>query len=353
MNKNWFIGIDVSKKTLDASIFVAGEVVNKFPHVQMRNDRQGFKDLLRWAKGQGVKTKDTLFGLEFTGYYSDALEQFLTKKQICYTMLPTTVVNTMLPTTVVKHYQRGPHDKNDKIDSAKIADYLFRFNGTECIKLRVLPSKAMQELKALKSERKFLVQQRVACENRQKVAKSKGEEKHLQKLIDLYKTEIEQVEQQIADVIVLDEEIYTTYRLLNSIPGIGFVNAVNTIANTQNFTAFETARQYAKYVGVAPSEHSSGTSVRWRRRPSPHADLQAKADLSMAALHAIELSAEIRQLYERKLGNRTKDKDMQKKALNAVKFKLIREMFSVVKQAKNFELRGLDNAQTEAHSTEE
>ena len=321
MNKNWFIGIDVSKKTLDASIFVAGEVINKFPHVQVRNDKQGFKDLFRWAKEQGVKTKDSLFGLEFTGYYSDALEQFLAKKQISY---------TMLPTTVVKHYQRGPHDKNDKIDSAK-----------------------MQQLKDLKSERKFLVQQRVACENRQKVAKSKSEEKHLQKLIDLYKTEIELVEQQIADVIVQDEEIYATYRLLNSIPGIGFVNAVNTIANTQNFTAFETARQYAKYVGVAPSEHSSGTSVQWRRRPSPHADLQAKADLSMAALHAIELSREMRQLYERKLGNKRKDKDMQKKALNVVKFKLIREMFSVTKQARNFELRGLDKAQAEAHSTEE
>ena len=343
MNKNWFIGIDVSKKTLDASIFVAGEVVNKFPHVQMRNDRQGFKDLLRWAKEQGVKTKDTLFGLEFTGYYSDALEQFLTKKQICY---------TMLPTTVVKHYQRGPHDKNDKIDSAKIADYLFRFNGTECIKLRVLPSKAMQELKALKSERKFLVQQRVACENRQKVAKFKGEEKHLQKLIDLYKTEIEQVEQQIADVIVLDEEIYTTYRLLNSIPGIGFVNAVNTIANTQNFTAFETARQYAKYVGVAPSEHSSGTSVRWRRRPSPHADLQAKADLSMAALRAVEFNFDMSQCYERKLGNRKDDKDVQRKALNAIKFKLIRQMFSVANQHKNFVVMQQRLVQDEKHSTE-
>ena len=88
----------------------------------------------------------------------------------------------------------------------------------------------------------------------------------------------------------------------------------------------------------------------------------------MAALHAIELSREMRQLYERKLGNKPKDKDMQKKALNAVKFKLIREMFkalnavkfkliremfSVAKQARNFELRGLDKAQTEAHSTEE
>ena len=338
-----FIGIDVSKKTLDASIFVAGEVINRFPHTQVRNEKTGFKELLRWAKAQGVDTKDTLFGLEFTGYYSDALEQFLTGKKLCY---------TMLPTTVVKHYQRGTRDKNDKTDSAKIADYLFRFNGTECIRLRVLPSKAMQELKALKSERKFYVQQRVACENRQKVAKSEQERKHLQKLIDLCKEEIEQVEKQIEDVVTSDEEIYTTFRLLTSIPGIGFVNAVNTIANTQNFTAFETARQYAKYVGVAPSEHSSGTSVHWRRRPSPHADLQAKADLSMAALHSIELSAEMRQLYERKLGNRPKDKDIQKKALNAVKFKLIREMFAVAKQARLFELRGLDKAQTKTHSTE-
>ena len=342
MNFNRFIGIDVSKKTLDASIFLSGEVINKFPHIQVRNDKQGFKDLLRWAREQGVSIKDALFGLEFTGYYSDELEQFLTGKQISY---------TMLPTTVVKHYRRGPRDKNDKIDSAKIADYLFRFNGTECIRLRVLPSKAMQELKALKSERKFLVQHRVACENRLKVAKSKSEEKHLQRLIELYNEEIGQVEKQIQDVVTSDEEIYTTYQQLTSIPGIGFVNAVNTIANTQNFTAFETARQYGKFLAVAPSEHSSDTSVQWRRRPSPHADLQAKADLSMAALHAIELSAEMRLLYERKLGSRPKDKDMQKKALNAVKFKLIREMFAVVRQARNFELRGLDKAQAETHST--
>ena len=335
MNKNWFIGIDVSKKTLDASIFVAGEVVNKFPHVQMRNDRQGFKDLLRWAKEQGVKTKDTLFGLEFTGYYSDALEQFLTKKQICY---------TMLPTTVVKHYQRGPHDKNDKIDSAKIADYLFRFNGTECIKLRVLPSKAMQELKALKSERKFYVQQRVACENRQNVAKSKQEQKHLQKAIDLFNEQIELIEQQMAEVVTSDEEIYLTYTRLLTIPGIGPVNAINTIANTQNFTAFETARQYAKYVGVAPSEHSSGTSVRWRGRPSPHADLQAKADLSMAAMRAVEFSCDMSIYYERKLGNRPNDKDVKRKALNAVKFQLIKMMFAVVRQDRVFEQRGLDKA---------
>ena len=335
MNKNWFIGIDVSKKTLDASIFVAGEVINRFPHIQVRNEKQGFKELLRWAKTQGVNTKDTLFGLEFTGYYSDALEQFLTGKKLCY---------AMLPTTVVKHYQRGTRDKNDKTDSAKIADYLFRFNGTECIKQRVLPSKAMQELKALKSERKFYVQQRVACENRQNVAKSKQEQKHLQKAIDLFNEQIELIEQQMAEVVTSDEEIYLTYRRLLTIPGIGPVNAINTIANTQDFTAFETARQYAKYVGVAPSEHSSGTSVRWRGRPSPHADLQAKADLSMAAMRAVEFSCDMSIYYERKLGNRPNDKDVKKKALNAVKFQLIKMMFAVVRQDRVFEQRGLDKA---------
>ena len=335
MNKKWFIGIDVSKKTLDASIFVAGEVINRFPHIQVRNEKQGFKELLRWAKTQGVNTKDTLFGLEFTGYYSDALEQFLTGKKLCY---------AMLPTTVVKHYQRGTRDKNDKTDSAKIADYLFRFNGTECIKQRVLPSKAMQELKALKSERKFYVQQRVACENRQNVAKSKQEQKHLQKAIDLFNEQIELIEQQMAEVVTSDEEIYLTYTRLLTIPGIGPVNAINTIANTQDFTAFETARQYAKYVGVAPSEHSSGTSVRWRGRPSPHADLQAKADLSMAAMRAVEFSCDMSIYYERKLGNRPNDKDVKRKALNAVKFQLIKMMFAVVRQDRVFEQRGLDKA---------
>ena len=344
MNYSGFIGIDVSKKTLDASIFVAGEVIDRFPHVQVRNDKQGFRDLLRWAREQGMKPKDTLFGLEFTGYYSDALEQFLTGKKLSY---------AMLPTTAVKHYQRGTRDKNDKTDSAKIADYLFRFNGTECIKLRVLPSKAMQELKALKSERKFYVQQRVACENRQKVAKSKQEQKHLQKAIDLFSEQIGLIEQQMAEIVTSDEEIYLTYTRLLTIPGIGPVNAINTIANTQNFTAFETARQYAKYVGVAPSEHSSGTSVRWRRRPSPHADLQAKADLSMAALRAVEFSFEMSQCYEQKLGGRPDDKDVQRKALNAIKFKLIRQMFSVAKQHKNFTVMQQRQVQADTHSTEE
>ena len=49
----------------------------------------------------------------------------------------------------------GPKDKSDKIDSAKIADFLYRYNGTECVKPYNMPNKTMQRLKALMNERKF------------------------------------------------------------------------------------------------------------------------------------------------------------------------------------------------------
>ena len=69
-----------------------------------------------------------------------------------------------------------------------------------------------------------------------------------------------------------------------------------------------------------------------------------KADLSMAAMRAVEFSCDMSIYYERKLGNRPNDKDVKRKALNAVKFQLIKMMFAVVRQDRVFEQRGLDKA---------
>ena len=58
---------------------------------------------------------------------------------------------------MVKHYPMGPKDKSDKIDSAKNADFLYRYNGTECVKPYKMREKTMQRIKALMNEREFLV----------------------------------------------------------------------------------------------------------------------------------------------------------------------------------------------------
>jgi hypothetical protein len=72
----------------------------------------------------------------------------------------------------------------------------------------------------------------------------------------------------------------------------------------------------------------------------------------MAALRAVEFNFDMSQCYERKLGNRKDDKDVQRKALNAIKFKLIRQMFSVANQHKNFVVMQQRLVQDEKHSTE-
>ena len=91
MKKEWFVGIDVSKKWLDVAIV------------------------------HDVDAFTCTYGMEHTGFYSDGLQHFLDKKGCKY---------TMLEPAVIKHYPIQPREKNDRLDAAKIADYLFRFKDT-------------------------------------------------------------------------------------------------------------------------------------------------------------------------------------------------------------------------------
>ncbi|MBK8873334.1 MAG: transposase [Bacteroidetes bacterium] len=54
------------------------------------------------------------------------------------------------------------------------------------------------------------------------------------------------------DEIHKDEAMKTNYELIRSIKGIGMVNALMTIAYTENFVGFTNPRSYAVYVGVVP-----------------------------------------------------------------------------------------------------
>lgn len=242
----------------------------------------------------------------------------------------------------------GTIDKRDKNDSAKIADFLYRYDGTECAKPYKLPSKAMQQLKQLVNERKFLVEQRTNFMNRMQMFETKEDSAMYESYIKKLNHDIEQIDQEECELMSKEEDVFDTFQNLLTIPGIGFVNATNIIAITRNFTAFDTARQYARYVGVAPCSHTSGTSVKWRARPSAHCNGQVKADLSMAALRAVEYDVEMQMFYNRKLGGR-KDSDTKRKALNAVKFKLICRMFAIGKQKRKWEVLNTSDDRKNLH----
>ena len=323
MKKNWYVGIDVSKKWLDAAIFVENSDLKGYVHTQVNNDRQGYRELLRWLKEHDVDASSCMYGMEHTGFYSDGLQHFLDKKGYRY---------TMLEPAVIKHYPIQPREKNDRLDAAKIADYLFRFKDT--VKLSRVPDKTMEELRSLHRERKFYVEDRVCYLNRKQVV-GKEEAKRLDRMITMLDKQIDSIEEKIREIIRSDESLMENYLYLTSITGIAFVNAVNAIVITRNFTAFKTARDYASYLGVAPHTKTSGTTVRWKPKPRKHCDLTAKADISQAAKIAVVHDVELKRFYERKLGGK-EDADTIRKAMNAVKFKLVLRMFAVVKQKHTY-----------------
>ena len=233
MKNKSFIGIDISKNVIDASIFTEGTSIKDFPHAVFNNSRKGFGEMSTWLKKNHVVLSNCLFGMEFTGSYSMELEKFLNAKKFQF---------CMLSTHVVKHYPMGPKDKSDKIDSAKIADFLYRYNGTECVKPYKMPDKTLQRLKALMNERKFLVEQRTCFMNRRQLCTTKEDTQLYDGYIKKLSHDIENIELEEQKLLATDDSLLATYKNLLTIPGIGFVNAINVIVITRNFTAFETAR---------------------------------------------------------------------------------------------------------------
>lgn len=78
----------------------------------------------------------------------------------------------------------------------------------------------------------------------------------------------------VIDIINKDEDIKRTYDLITSVVGIGPITAIDTIVYTNNFQNFSKQRQYANFIGVAPFDYTSGTSVNGRTRVSQHTMLR-------------------------------------------------------------------------------
>src|SRR5215210_5239676 len=150
-SKEFFIGIDVSKLTLDASVNGTKN------HLRVQNSSEGFKQLQAWLKSLNVAVSNSWFVFEYTGGYEYRLVQYLEAKGICFTRVPGLQIKKSLG------MQRG---KNDKIDSRRIADY--GYEKREKLKEHKACSTAITRLKLLLTQRSGFVDDRKANEHRLK-----------------------------------------------------------------------------------------------------------------------------------------------------------------------------------------
>lgn len=321
--KKWdfILGVDVSRNTLDIHCAEVKE------HIQILNGTEGFRKLVKWCKAFKIDMGKSALVMEYTGGYEYRLIQFCEAKKIPFIRISGLAIKRSLGII------RG---KNDKVDSKRIAQYASeKYRSLE-------PSKPLDRriiaLKELLSFRKRCVRDKAGCEatikERNHIYPDLKKDiiiKELEKKIRLNKGIIKEVEVKIKELVEANEDFKTNYDLITTIKGIGKVNAWLTIAYTENFISFPNGRSYAVYVGVIPFDHSSGISIRGRKRVSNLANKELKSDLSQAAKSAMQYDKEIREYAERKL----KQKDWGK-VINNVKFKLILRMFAVVKRGTKY-----------------
>lgn len=322
-----FIGIDISKNTLDFALVIDGRVVF---YEQIGNTKKAIQALLgSLKKKHDLIIEDTVFCMEYTGIYGNRLINYLSSIGAVIWVESGTHMKRSLGLT------RG---KNDMLDSQRIAD--FAFTHAHKMKPFELPRKQIQQLKILSTERKMLLKckkQKATAINEQILFVDKDLLKQSisrsKQLIKQYDQQLESIESQMNQIIKDDNELSRLYKIVTSVDGIGFVSAIEIIVTTQEFIKISEPKKYACYGGVAPFEHSSGTSVRGRSRVSQMANKEVKTTLHMAALSAITMKGELRDYYLRKV-EQGKNK---MSIINAVRNKLIQRVFACVKENRLYQ----------------
>lgn len=321
--KKHFVGVDISKETLDISL-ISQESYGSFKDKKIQNTVKGYSELKSWLRKKSISKKNVMFCMEHTGTYGFMFFAWLSNEGYDFCVEAGLQIKRSLGMA------RG---KNDRIDARRIADYAY----THRDKLQDfhLPSKLILQLKQLLTLREQMVRVRTSIKNSLKSHKQYTELTGLQnipdnlvKMIEDYDQQINEIEEKIISLIENDPEVKKNFEMARSVRGIGLVIATFMLVTTNNFTSFENGRKYASYSGIAPYEHSSGTSIRGRTRTSYLGNKKIKALLSSGANVARRFDPEIRAYYQRKL---EEGKD-HKVIINAISCKLVNRVFAVVKR---------------------
>jgi transposase len=326
MEKNYFIGMDVSKATLDVAIVVEKEVVYQ---QQISNSSTGLKQCLKTLQKTlpEFDISRAVICMEHTGIYNHHALSYL------HSIGADLCLESAVQIKLSLGLQRG---KNDRIDSVRIARYAYK--NREELKFWQPKRSVVEELNRLTVLRDRLLQAKnqlvVSYEEMRQFDKSAATRvKALSKSsMEALARDIDRVETAIEELIRQDEELTRLFKLITSVQGIGKVTAAALIVTTNEFKDIREAKPYACYAGVAPFEHSSGIK-KGRAGVSQKANKQIKCLLHMAALTAIVYNNDLRAYYERKL----KENKNKMVIINAVRNKLLHRVFSCVKRNTPYE----------------
>lgn len=312
-----FTGIDISKQTFDCSITLeCGKVeTKKFP-----NNLQGFKKL------RTLLPNDSQVVMEASGPYYLKLATYLYEQGI-----KASVVNPL----VIRRFcqMRMIRTKTDRKDASMIREY----GLTEKPSVWQPDEPAVTKLKQLNAAIELMEKGITASGNQLKAFREMPDTdakliKELEKNIASNVKAKEKLEDGMEKVAI--ESYKSTYKALQTIPGIGPKSSAILIAITGNFKKFSNCKQLIAYVGLNPRVFESGTSVKGRGHICKMGTSRVRKLLYLCSWSAKRYNVYCKEMYDR-----LKAKSKPERVIKvAIACKLLRQAFAVGLTQTNFKI---------------
>jgi transposase len=235
MSTEYFVGIDVSKDTLDVCVYPTQE------SFRVSNDQSGVDELIQRLQ----RINPRLIVCEATGGY-----ETLAASSLAAAGLPVVVVNARQIRDFAKSI--GRLAKTDALDAGVIA----RFASAVRPELRPVKDSGSQELTALVTRRRQIVDMIVAETNRLQAA-TRRSRRDIQVHIRWLQKRLDQIDDEIKRDIQNGPLWRTTDQILQSAPGVGPAMSVTLISCVPELGQLN-RKKIACLVGVAPLNRDSG-----------------------------------------------------------------------------------------------
>jgi transposase len=321
MNNIEGCGVEVSARELVvARKGKAGVQLTRFA-----NTAAGHRQLLRALTRGGQRVRVVL---EATGLYALDLALLLSAQEQVQLM----VANPR----AMRHFAQAmmQRSKNDQLDAAVLLEFAERMPFTPWVR----PQENTLALWAIARRLQALTKLCTAEKNR---AHAMGlseaipamVRRDIARSLQFHQRAMKKLRQQALQCIAADAQLQQRYQLLRSVPGLGEISAVQTLAELLLLPADRDVRQWVAYAGLDPREYSSGTSVRKYTRISKVGNAHLRRALYMPALVASRVEPHLRGFYEHLLA-RGKTK---RQALVAVARKLLHAIYGMFRSQRPYD----------------
>lgn len=278
------VGIDIAKERFNVALLRGG----KYRHKSFVNNAEGFSALSMWLQRQGIEGVGGVHAcMESTGVYTEPLAQYLYDSGYKVSVVNPARVKGFAQSELIR-------TKTDKVDASVIARFCLAMRPEEWIP----ESKEIRELRSLVRRVDALIKMRNQETNRLE-ARDDVVRAEIEDHIEYLDKQIELIKHRIKGHIDGHPQLTQKKELLESIPAVGESTIQIVLSHFAYVEKFSSAKELVSFLGIAPREHQSGSSVRGRRRMSKVGRSSLRRAFYMPALAALRYNPVIVEMKSR------------------------------------------------------